>query len=414
AGDAGNLASKNVQTGAALGSTTGLVLGSSGNGGLSANYNALGTAGSSYTVTAKGITLSGISAVDKTYDATTTAALNTANVTYSGMVAGDSLSLGGQGVGSFATKDAGANKTVSVSGFTLSGLDAGNYVVTQPSGVTATISKADLALTGLSAADKVYDATTTAALNGTASLSAVMGGDMVFLSGTRTANFADKNVGGNKLVTLSGYTLSGTDAGNYNLVDQNVLTASITPASITVSGITAADKLYDGTTAATVNTRNAMLAGKFASDVVTMASTGQFADAGVGDGKAVNLSSVFGGADIGNYIIAQQSRAVASITAVPTTPVASVSATQMQQVQNTVTQVLSSVLPPQASAQPQVFDLSSTLVVQQTGSGKTERSQAATSRPALNTATGFGRPEPTLRIQNGGIQLPLVITSIAE
>ena len=77
AGDPSNLSSKNVQSGAALASATGLSLGSSSNGGLASNYNAIGVAGSSYTVTAKGITLTGISALDKTYDATTTATLNT-------------------------------------------------------------------------------------------------------------------------------------------------------------------------------------------------------------------------------------------------------------------------------------------------------------------------------------------------
>ncbi|MGK5037045.1 YDG domain-containing protein [Janthinobacterium sp. LB3P118] len=418
AGDASNLASKNVQTGTALGSAAGLVLGSSGNGGLSGNYNVLGTAGSSYTVTAKGITLTGISAVDKTYDATTTAGLNTANVAYSGMIAGDNVSLGGQVVGQFASKDAGANKAVAVSGYILTGADAGNYAVKQPTGVTATIRKADLSLTGLTATDKVYDATTTAALSGSASLSGVMGRDIVSLGGTRTATFADKNVGKNKLVTVSGYALTGSDAGNYNIVDRNVLTASITPASITVSGITAADKVYDGSTAATVNAGNATLAGKFGSDVITISSTGLFSDAAAGASKTVNLSSVYGGADIGNYIIAEQTRAVASITAapvvVPTTP--GVSTTQMQQIQNTVTQVQSSVLPPQALAQPQALNLSSTLVVQQTdaGTSRAEPVQDTVGTRLLNTSTGFGTPAPTLQILNGGMQLPLVANSITE
>ncbi|AQR69567.1 hypothetical protein BZG29_15425 [Janthinobacterium sp. LM6] len=423
AGDVSNLASKNVQAGAALGSTTGLVLGGSGNGGLSANYNVLGTAGSSYTVTAKGITLTGIGAMDKTYDATTTATLNTANVAYSGMVAGDQLALAGQGVGHFASKDAGANKSVAVSGFSLSGADAGNYVVTLPTGLSATISKAELSLAGLSIADKVYDATTAAAMNGTASLSGVMLGDSVSLSGTRTARFADKHVGANKSVTISGYALSGADAGNYNIVDGKVLTASITPASMTVSGITAADKVYDATTGATVNTGNAMLAGKFGSDVITLASTGQFADAAAGDGKAVELHTVYGGADAGNYIITGQARAFASIKAVPVvtpvtpvTPAVSVGATQLQQMQSAVTQVQSSVLPPQALAQPQALNLSSTLVVQRSGAGSSEagRAQEAAGAPLPNTTTGFGTPAPMLHIQNGGIQLPLVATSITE
>ncbi|MGK5064898.1 beta strand repeat-containing protein, partial [Janthinobacterium sp. LB3P112] len=419
-GDVSNLASKNVQAGAALASATGLVLGGSGNGGVSGNYNVLGTAGSRYTVTARGITLTGIGAIDKTYDATTTAGLNTANVAYAGMVAGDNLSLAGQGVGSFATKDAGANKTVSVSGFSLAGVDAGNYVVTQPTGLSATIRKADLSLAGLTAADKVYDATATAALNGTASLSGLMGHDVVSLSGARTASFADKHVGASKAVTVSGYALSGADAGNYNFADHSVLSASITPASITVSGITAVDKAYDATTGVTVNTGNVTLAGKFGSDVITIASTGQFSDAAVGDGKAVSLSSVYGGADIGNYTIVGQSRAFASIRAVPVvvpdTPIVNVSATQRQQIQSAVTQLQSSVLPPQALAQPQALDLSSTLLVQQTepGTSGTGRSQETAVTRLFDTRSGFGTPAPTLQILNGGIQLPLVANSITK
>ncbi|WP_229255182.1 YDG domain-containing protein, partial [Duganella phyllosphaerae] len=190
AGDASNLTSKNVQSGAALASTTGLSLGSSSNGGLASNYNAPGVAGSSYTVTAKGLTLTGISAVDKIYDATTTAALNTAGVAYSGLVGGDSVLLAGSGTGSFATKHVGVNKAVTVSGYTLSGADAGNYVVAQPTGLTASVSKASLAVSGIAASNKTYDATTGATVSGTAAVSA-LGSDIVAVTGTGVGSFAD-------------------------------------------------------------------------------------------------------------------------------------------------------------------------------------------------------------------------------
>ncbi len=72
-----------------------------------------------------------------------------------------------------------------------------------------------------------------------------------------------------------------------------------------------------------------------------------------------------------------------------------------------ITQIQSSVLPPQASSQPQVLNLSSTLVVQQTPQLKQQT-------PLLNTNSGFGTPSPLLQIQNGGMQLPLIATSITE
>ena len=59
--------------------------------------------------------------------------LDTTGATLAGVVAGDHVSLvttNAQGV--FDTKDVGTDKTVTVKGLTLSGADAGNYVVVQP------------------------------------------------------------------------------------------------------------------------------------------------------------------------------------------------------------------------------------------------------------------------------------------
>ena len=94
--------------------------------------------------------------------------------------------------------------------------------------------------------------------------------------------------------------------------------------------------------------------------------------------------------------------------------------TPTPQVQSAVTQMQSSLLPPQALAQSQVLSLSTTLVVQQlTDSGSSnsdsnERSKETMGLPLINTATGFGTPAPLLKIQNGGMQLPLVATSSKE
>jgi len=57
-----------------------------------------------------------------------------------------------------------------------------------------------------------------------------LGRDVVTLGGTAVGTFADKNVGINKVVTVTGKTLTGTDAGNYNLVQQTGLSANITNA----------------------------------------------------------------------------------------------------------------------------------------------------------------------------------------
>ena len=62
-----------------------------------------------------------------------------------------------------------------------------------------------------------------------------------------TATFADKNFGLNKTVTFTGVTLSGGDAGNYNLTSVNTTTAAITKAPLDFSAVSDT-KVYDGTT----------------------------------------------------------------------------------------------------------------------------------------------------------------------
>src|SRR5690606_23759206 len=73
-------------------------------------------------------------ASSKTYDGTTAAS---GTVTLDGVVAGDDVN--GSATFTFVDKNAGTNKTVTVSGATLSGADAGNYIVTLPATVLADI-----------------------------------------------------------------------------------------------------------------------------------------------------------------------------------------------------------------------------------------------------------------------------------
>ena len=84
-----------------------------------------------------------------------------------------------------------------------------------------------------------------------------------------TGEFTDKNAGTGKTVTATGYTIAGTDAGNYSLSAQPTgLTADITPAALTITGVTAGNKVYDGTTSATLTGGN--ISGIIGSDNVTI------------------------------------------------------------------------------------------------------------------------------------------------
>ena len=77
---------------------------------------------------------------------------------------GDTVSLTGTAVGTFDTPSVGTNKTVTVSGQSLTGADALNYSLTEPT-TTASITGKTLTVTGITASNKVYDRTTTTTLN---------------------------------------------------------------------------------------------------------------------------------------------------------------------------------------------------------------------------------------------------------
>ncbi|NML48472.1 filamentous hemagglutinin N-terminal domain-containing protein [Ramlibacter sp. G-1-2-2] len=308
-GLSGGFADKNAGTNKAV-TVSGAALG----GADAGNYTVSNPTGLTASITPASLTVSGVTAQDKVYDRTVTASLDTAGMTLAGVLAGDSVNVSGL-AGSFADKNAGTNKAVSVNGATLGGADAGNYTVSNPSGLTASITPAALTVSGVTAQDKVYDATTTAALNtGTANLVGVIAGDTVSVSGL-AGSFADKNAGTNKSVTVAGATLGGTDSGNYTVANPTGLAASITPASLTVSGITAQDKVYDSTAAATLV--GGSLAGVLAGDTVTVSGlAGTFDTKNVGTGKVVSVSgATLGGADAGNYTVANPAALTADVTA---------------------------------------------------------------------------------------------------
>jgi hypothetical protein len=98
----------------------------------------------------------------------------------------------------------------------------------------ATLNVAAKHITGSFTADnKGYDGNDSATVL-TRSLSGAIIGDDVNLSGG-AATFADNNAGNGKTVTLTGASLSGTDAGNYVLDSVSAATANIDQASSTVT-----------------------------------------------------------------------------------------------------------------------------------------------------------------------------------
>ncbi|MEO8769404.1 MAG: YDG domain-containing protein [Ferruginibacter sp.] len=263
-------------------------------------------------ITPKGIIVIDATANNKPYDGNT---LTTVTVnTVAGVISPDDVVVSGNG--NFATAQVGNNISVTTS-LGLSGTDASNYTLDQPTGLTANITPVGLTITGVTAANKVYDGNSTATLNGTAVLNGVIGMDVVSISGTSVANFNNKNVGTSKPVTVTGYTLSGTDAGNYSVTQPAGLTADITTASLTISGAAAQNKNFDGNTNAVVT---GTLNGIISPDGVTLVGTGTFASSAVGTAIPVTSTSTLTGTDALNYIInPQPSGLTANIIAVPDT-----------------------------------------------------------------------------------------------
>jgi hypothetical protein len=104
------------------------------------------------------LTVTGVTAGNKVYDGTTVATLNTTSATLTGVVAGDSVNLVTSGVtGTFTSKNAGVNLAVNITGLTLSGADALNYTLTQPT-ATANITVA-VPTVALGNLIQIYDGT---------------------------------------------------------------------------------------------------------------------------------------------------------------------------------------------------------------------------------------------------------------
>ncbi|OYT92643.1 MAG: hypothetical protein CFE43_07230 [Burkholderiales bacterium PBB3] len=282
--------------------------------GLASNYT-LNLGAALLSITPASISsVTGIKASSKTYDRTSSATVSTTDTIFGGKLVGDVLTVTG-GIGTFDSKNVGTGKVVTLSGFSLGGADAGNYTLSSSSATaTADITAKTISAGTFTASNKVYDGTAAASVSGGA-LTGAIGGDTVGLSPV-TASFADKAVGTAKVVTVNGLALTGTDAGNYVLSTNSATAqADITAKALSVSAVTAANKVYDATTTATLS--GGVLSGEISGDKVTLsAPTGSFASKNVGTYTIALGGMLLGGADAGNYSLGSVSTtATANITA---------------------------------------------------------------------------------------------------
>ena len=139
--------------------------------------------------------------------------------------------------------------------------------------------------------------------------------------------FANANAGDAKSVTVSGYTLLGSDASNYSLQQPAGLTANISQKPVSILGISANNKIYDSTTTATLSGTSLTSGASTATDykiytsdvslvtLDTSNASGVFASKNAANGISVSASGfALSGTRASNYSLSQPTGLTANIT----------------------------------------------------------------------------------------------------
>ena len=199
-----------------------------------------------FTISPKAVTAV-VSVSTKIYNGTTDAEVT---ATVDTGITGQTLTITGL-TGTFDNKNAGTGKRVTIDSTNAqitAGEDtnAANYKITYPATGTGNITAKTLNAV-MSAANKVYDGTTTAEV--TATVETGIGEETLTITGL-TGSFADQNVGTDKNVSIDSTGASvqagaGTSADNYTVVYPAASTASITARPVTLTW-SSADLTYTG------------------------------------------------------------------------------------------------------------------------------------------------------------------------
>jgi gliding motility-associated-like protein len=247
----------------------------------------------------------------KNYDGTRT--IKNTLIALSGVVEGDDVKTTFTGL--YDQKDSGTNLGYLIDDIVLGGDDVVSYALSTSAfrGTDGVINKIPLAVTGDSMT-KVYDgqvnSTFTQSFDGF-----IDGEDQTDLTGTvvRTGEGTTATTIGTYSYTLSGYT-----SLNYS-ISYSGGSVNISKAAITVSGIKANNKVYDGTTTASVETSSVVFDGLVPGELATATSTATFTTAKVGTDITVVLRTSYTGTTLDNYMITDQPSTKASITKAPLT-----------------------------------------------------------------------------------------------
>lgn len=188
------------------------------------------------TITEKPLTVSGLAASNKTYNALTDVAITHWGSVTTG-VGAETLTLN-HGTASFSDKNKANGKTVTAIGYSLAdgsnGELASNYQLSSTSATTtANITAKTITLAGSTGVTKTYDGRTSMPLGSTGyqSLVGVESGDTVSITGAPVYDSANHGV---RTILQNTVAIAGTDAGNY-LLSWSDGSGTINPASLTIT-----------------------------------------------------------------------------------------------------------------------------------------------------------------------------------
>ena len=240
------------------------------NGGLATNYTISTGQTTTANITPKTLTISGITASNKTYDGTVSATTDDSGATFTGLVTVDGVAddVTVSSTGTFDNKNVGVGKEVTLVE-TTGGDDVGNYNITKQGSTTANVTAKVLTINSeLTSASKVYDGTRTAVVDRSDLFGLIEGEDVTATGG---GTYDDANVGTGKTITIS-YTLEdGVTAGlasNYSIGTQSTDNGIITKAPLTVTAIDDAKFVTESDPTFTY-VYNGFVNGETADDLVT-------------------------------------------------------------------------------------------------------------------------------------------------
>lgn len=160
----------------------------------------------------KAISISGIVAFDKVYDATTEASVDLSNIVFEGIIPSDEIEI--QVSAEFESSHVGADWRVDLNS-TYNGEDLTNYIITDQTNTTASITAKTIEVQGASSIVKNYDGTTVLPTTVTYEvLTEFFDGDDVFIIGAPSYDSSDS---GDRLVVKGTLDLSGSRANNYRV-----------------------------------------------------------------------------------------------------------------------------------------------------------------------------------------------------